>query len=279
MHGVFKNWHPITGMDFHIPWPPGSPSPAPAPVPYRSAFVMNGTGMFGTALLAPTTMTIFGCEMQVGTDAGTMMPHVGPPSTLLPIDIFASASKCHFGSSQYMVEGKPAAVALVGFWNPNLNCGTPAPTPTGVALSITTHFVGMTLGDLMAGLRSMAFDVCLQTALSFAGAGVGRLASGAASRLAPRLLDGPTAGLMVRMFGHPEAAGRAVERYLQTPLRMVASGLDTRAGGFAFDFFLGGPLGADAGSFGLPTITGSKPVEGLTNAIGEHFFGVPADDH
>ncbi|MDA3960418.1 MAG: hypothetical protein PF961_06485 [Planctomycetota bacterium] len=255
MHGVLKSIHPIVGTDLHIPWPPASPAPAPTPVPYRTATTMLGTAI--AAKYDPTTVTCWGATMVAGTDAGLMIPHVGAPSQTLPLDMLGSASKSHFGSSKYRVAGGKAAVALACVVNPNLDCGTPMPTPTGAALAPTTHFVGMTMGDFQAGLVNMAVDVVLQTACNFAGTAAGNMARSAASRLAPNLMASGAGGFLTRMFGTPDLALRGIDRFLSAPLRGFANALDTRAGGYAFDFVFGSPLGVDAGAFGLPTAFGA----------------------
>jgi hypothetical protein len=57
-----------------------------------------------------------------GTDIGPLIPHIGCPSLLTPLDILLSSSASYFGPSSYMVAGAPVAAALIINVNLNLNC-------------------------------------------------------------------------------------------------------------------------------------------------------------
>src|SRR6266540_4294623 len=149
-HGVLKHWHPMIGCDWHVPWPPGSPSPAPSAVPYVSFSTMYGWSI--TASYANDVLSAYwGLTMLKVTDIGPMIPHIGPPSVLMLLEIPLSSSKSYFGSSRYVSKGKPVAAALLWHLNPNLNCGSPVPTPTGCVIAFTTHEVDMTWGDIFSG--------------------------------------------------------------------------------------------------------------------------------
>ena len=191
MHAIMKHWHPMIGRDFHIPWPPGSPSPAPSPAPYLTGQTLMGLAI--KASYASSHMSMgWGMTMQQGTDIGYMIPHVGPPSALLAIEIPLSSSVSYFGTSMVMVENKPACVALAMLVNYNLNCGTPVPTPTGIVIAANTHFAAMTLGDLLGGVAVMAMDVAIGVVL---GKAIGAGSGWAAGRLGPRVAQwlGPRA--------------------------------------------------------------------------------------
>lgn len=206
MFGVLKAWHPMVGVDFHIPWPPGSPVPAPARAPYFAAFIMIGTTL--TSRWTPRHNThALASSMVRGTDIGPLIIHVGVPSITLPLEILLSGSKSHFGPTSITVSdqkggtGNPAA-ALGVFVNLNLNCGFPIPTPFGLVIAPTTHMVGMTLGDLIAGLLFMTWDFLIQAALNKLGAKIGDVMGNVAKRIANKL----GVGVMSR------AASRAAAR-------------------------------------------------------------------
>lgn len=239
---VMHSIHPVVGMDLHIPWLPPAPAPAPSPVPYFTATTMTGFKL--AAAEQPTIRTSFGNILNVGNDAGLGVPHVGTPSYLTPVDIFASASKCHFASSSVMSGGQPTAVALLIVTNPNLNCGTPIPTPTGRPIALTTHFAGMSLGDFFAGLGGLAFDFVVQAALSALGGGISRGASSVATRLAPSVVNGRVATAAATTLTRNQQLAQGTARGLQA----LADGLEHPVGDFIFGHFLGGPLGADNGT-------------------------------
>jgi len=252
-HGVLKHWHPMVGVDFHIPWPPGSPSPAPSAAPYKTGMLMIGTGL---GVLAQITKPVpdhpsdsWGFTMLKGTDIGPLIPHIGVPSVTLPVEMLFSASKSHFGCSQYKTKGTPIAVSLLFVVNPNLNCGTPIPTPTGVVFAITRHRVDMSWGDILAGALNMLADFLIQAALNKLGNVLGgALTKYLTPRLFSRFLPAPLALALSRggdrglaeAWAGVMAAGRA-------------EGWANAAGtvlGTTFGFLVGGPMGADISAFG-----------------------------
>ena len=167
-NAVLRAWHMMLGRDLHIPWPPGSPAPAPAPVPYMTLAPMMGMIPMATSKM---TINVFADSLSAmmvrGTDIGPLIPHVGPPSITLPIEMVTSGSKSHFGVTKWKVKdqtGAPGCVAVgvLGLTNLNLNCGTPAPTPFGLVIAPTTHLAALTLGDLISGLYMMAWDYMAQ---------------------------------------------------------------------------------------------------------------------
>jgi hypothetical protein len=164
-HGVLKNFHPMLGCDWHIPWPPGAPAPLPTKAPYFVFHVMSG--LYITSQYASDALSHYtGQTMLKVTDIGPMIPHLGPPSTLLAIEMPLSSSKSYFGSSRYVSKGKPVAAALLWHLNPNLNCGYPMPTPTGAVIALTTHEVDMTWGDILSGLLNMGIDFLIAWGLN-----------------------------------------------------------------------------------------------------------------
>lgn len=253
MHFVLKHWHPMIGIDYHIPWPPGSPAPLPAPAPYQTGFLLMG--LFPTIFSKPIFSHItdgYAITMEQGTDIGSMIPHFGVPSITLPVEMAFSYSKSYFGSSRYLAENKIMACALLISVNPNLNCGTPLPTPTGFVLAITTHIVNMSLADILTGLFRMAVDAALQWVLSKIGGGISdRLSLAIVRRLRPSTWVNAYCALANRGISHEAARFAATQAVLDMSRRTG------RIAGNSVSFILGGPLGADAGTFGLPTFGGS----------------------
>ena len=195
--GVLKHFHPMIGCDFHILMPPGSPAPGP-PAPHLAMSSLSGLGIGGTQKFGPAEYSHFGWTMMRGTDIGIMIPHAGAPNCLLPIILLSSASKSNFGSSKHLIKNKPVAVALLILVNPNLNCGDPVPAPLDGVIAITAHFVGMTLGDFLAGLFEMALDIGLMWAIGKLGNKLDRISQ----RVYEKFLVGPLGSLLGRMgFG------------------------------------------------------------------------------
>jgi hypothetical protein len=248
-HCVLKHWHPMAGVDFHIPWPPGSPSPAPSPVPYKTGMLLIGPTTLTCKLLETVVSDSWGITVGVGTDIGPLIPHIGPPSVTLPIEMLFSSSKSHFTTSLYQGKNQPIACALLVIVNPNLNCGNPLPTPTGFVIAMTTHVVGMTWGDVFGGLGAMFGDFCVQAVLNK----LGNMAGGALGGFLQKSLFG-------RFFqnwaikallggGHPDLALSWAGVMAASQAERVGNWAGT-ALGVAIGFFSGGPMGADIGTAG-----------------------------
>jgi hypothetical protein len=157
--------HPMVGVDFHD----GIPPPGPVMVPKIPHFtVATLKWLLPTSAPTPKVQGPFGFSlMQQGTDIGNFIPHVAA-NYLLPLVIATSGSKSHFGASTVQSEGKPTAAALLIAVNPNLNCSGPAmpPLPSGFVIAPNTVLVGMTLGDIIGGIFSMAVDCAIQFGLN-----------------------------------------------------------------------------------------------------------------
>jgi hypothetical protein len=217
MFCVLKEWHPMVGVDFHTQVLPPPAPPVPF-VPYYTGLFLFGSGL--TCKYAPTSLTHgFSYTMLRGTDIGPLIPHIGPPSITLPIEMVLSGSKSHFGPSAHVLGDQwggsgPIAAALLMCVNPNLNCGMPMPTPTGAVLALTTHVTGMTLGDIYAGFCMMMWDLVLQTLLNLIGNGLGNWLGKGLGAISRRL----GIGMMSR------AAARAMCR--QQGVRSAAQGMN-----------------------------------------------------
>jgi hypothetical protein len=255
MHFILKHWDPMIGVDYHIPWPPGSPAPLPSPVPYMTMQLLNGIvpTVFSKPIMTHLT-AFYGVTMEKGTDIGTMIPHIGPPSLTLVVEMVFSASKSHWGSARYKAEGKVIGCALLVSVNPNLNCGTPAPTPTGFVVCVTTHATSMSLGDILAGICAMAMDALMQFLLNKLGGAIGdRLTNSIMRRIGPSTWVNAFCSFAGRS-GAGAAATAAVARQAASVGRVV---------GPAVGFFLGGPLGMDVATF-----TGWSPGGAVSGGLG-----------
>lgn len=271
MNCVLKHWHPMAGVDIHIMWPPGSPAPT-NPAPYYTAQLL--VGLFPTVFskLMPRHPTDgFAISLEQGTDIGSLIPHIGPPSITLPMEIAFSYSKSYFGASRYLSEGKVMACALAICVNTNLNCGTPVPTPTGFVLAITRHIVHMNLGDVLSGIFRMTVDAAIQAVLSWAGGKAGDAIGGAIfRRLRPSTWVNAYCAAANRGLSHEASLFAATKAAVE--MGRAASRVSSTLVGFVF----GGPLGADMGTLGAPTVggwgsgllTGNSDAENPADRVG-----------
>ena len=285
-HGVLKAIHPMIGVDRHIPWPPGAPAPLPAPAPYYTMMTMLGTAATSTWTSTLFTDSLFPTMIK-GTDIGPLIPHIGPPSVTLPVEIVFSASKSHFGSSRYKTDKGVAAVTLLTTTNINLNCGTPVPTPSGVVLALATHRVDMSWGDVFAGVLAMGVDFLIQAALNKAGNWLGgKIDKFVQGRIEERLFQ----AFLKDFHGYDEVLARMYAQWgaqdmLPEMLKfMPVAKYGGTAAATAVAFFTGGPMGADIGTLGgygtdkddqAITPAGStanfanKKAEGLGQSLGQ----------
>lgn len=273
-HAVLKNWHPMVGADRHVPWPPGSPAPAPAPVFYVAFSVMWGLSVVAS-YAKDVSSNYHGLTMLKVTDIGPMIPHVGPPSVLMALEIPLSSSKSYFGSSRYVSQGKPIAVALLLALNPNLNCGTPLPTPTGCAIGLTTHWVDMSWGDILSGLLQMCCDIAIMWALSKLGK-VGTPAFNFLQRkLYQRFLPGALAAFGAGGDEGLRLAWAGVQAASQAEGKTKLLNWAIVGGVTVVGLLIGSPMGVDAATAGLyGKYSGDHPGVGASK--GDHRGG-PGD--
>jgi hypothetical protein len=188
--------------------------------------------------------------MLKGTDIGPLIPHVGPPSNLIPLEMVFSSSKSHFSTSRYSVAGEKVAVSLVSVINPNLNCGTPVPTPTGLVLSLSVHRVDMTWGDIFAGAFALLADGLTQWALNALG---GKPGSWLFKRLQQKFAAAFLQKAGARVFAESgEAFIKALDEAMKAAnlAGQVKGSWAATAIGTVIAFLAGGPMGADVGAFG-----------------------------
>ncbi|WP_394833906.1 hypothetical protein LVJ94_46120 [Pendulispora rubella] len=267
---VLRRWHFMIGCDWHIAYPP----PAATPVGRMPYFVVNimtnvlhieFTVLYAKTVEADTLQN----NMCRTTDIGMLTPHIGPPSVLLPIELFLSASKSHFGPMSVQCTDQHGgdqclASALLCVVNPNLNCGTPIPTPLGFVIAFNTTQCELSLADILTGLFSMAMDFVLQWLMGKLP--VGKAFDWLGKKVAPRL------GIKLLNRAAARAAGREAWKAAgkQGPLKPFADAAMKNAkdrlsrfllrfeniGSNIAGFFIGSPLGTD---FGAPGIGGTTP--------------------
>ncbi len=206
MFAVMKHLDIMLGLDFHTTWPPWEPEPWPYPTPYFVIMPMCGTML--TAQMAPTAETLGMWTMLRGTDIGPLIPHVGCPSLLTPLDILFSSSASYFGPSSYMAAGMPVAAALIINVNLNLNCNWCAPLPTGLVLCFTTHYTGMSPFDVLFGFVSMGVAIVLDVACG--------AAAGAGAKAVQKRVIAPVAKRVTTKLAARKAAQAAAKSATKT---------------------------------------------------------------
>jgi hypothetical protein len=248
-------------------------------------------GLGATASYAPSHWSQgAGMTMTVTTDIGPGIPHFGVPSLTLPLVILFSASKSYFGPAAHQAEGKPIAVALVINLNPNLNCSEPVPLPFGSVIALNTHYVGMTFADFLGGLCEGISDFLIQAVLQFIGdrAG-GRLTNWLNNRFFQRIFQNNILTELFRTRGDYglAAANAGLRAAMALEQRLLGHNVAGSAFATVLGFFVGGPMGVDAGTLGGPTAVGAVQEHGLGlgenspstgRRIGEALGG-PIDDY
>lgn len=277
MNAVLRSWHTMLGRDMHIPWPPGAPAPAPAPVPYVTLAMMSGMIPMLTSKMTPSSFADGASPIMVrGTDIGPFIPHAGPPSTTLPIEMMTSGSKSHFGVTKWKVKDQNGgsgcvAVGVLGLTNVNLNCGTPAPLPVGLVIAPTTHLAALTLGDLLSGLCMMAWDYVLQRLMYVVGNAIAEWVFPrvlyVAERLGVGVLGRTAARQMARALGRRSNIGPVAKMLQAERIAALAKAAERITVG----------LGLAAGSpLGISTSTLS-PITGDTTESAYDRFGDAVD--
>jgi hypothetical protein len=229
MFNVIKHYHVMIGLPF-MEWHQAVFPPVMAPVPkvMHACGAMLCIGPWGVLTGKPNPKEISesgGIMLSQGTDIGPLIPHYNcfpfaPPNALLPIIILCSGSKSHFGAHGHILPKGPVAFACAVKVNFNLNCAGPAfpPLPSGLVLTFNTHVTGVTLGDLVAGVLHLGFDLLVQWGLNrlFSRAGptaLGeRIAQGALTPLFKLTGYGSVAVLVEQGLG--KWIGMATEEFL-----------------------------------------------------------------
>lgn len=187
-------------------------------------------------------------------DMGPLIPHYNllppaPPNLLLPVFLLASGSKAYMGASTVQFNKGSAAFAIAVKVNFNLNCAgaTLPPLPSGLVIAMPqTVEVGVTMGDMIAGLANMVFDAALQFILNrlFSSKFMGSVFSRISGRVLPAVLQNfmkwPTSTLGMKLatvfgekvgFWAAQAGGQVVKN----------------AVGVAVGILVGSPIGYSPG--------------------------------
>lgn len=164
--------HSMDGLDFH--------DSLPGPLLFWGPHLVGVRFLFGASKKNMTVLTPYGPILSRGFDIGWFIPHLPLP---LPNNIqlfwlwsIFSGSVGYFGVSS--VEAPEGAIAAASdfYTNVQLDCGGPVgspPTPTGLVFAPNTVIAGMTLGDVIAGLLTMAVTAYVQWKLSILIDGLG----------------------------------------------------------------------------------------------------------
>lgn len=150
------------GVGLHTAFPPTPP----APLPHRSSSSLEGLRI--GAKYSVTELGMGGISLVArGSDSGMGVPHIPNTNTLLPAIIAFGSSKVMFGSSKVQINAQGGAKHTGCCILPyvpmsfNLACNDPVKFPGDMVIAPNTVFVGMTLGDIVAGFVDMAVDIGL----------------------------------------------------------------------------------------------------------------------
>lgn len=267
MYTALREYHLMVGLDVHFPVIP------PGLWPYLVANNMNNTlKIHLTTLYTPSVWADSLQQMMCkGSDIGMLIPHLGPMSAVIVIEVLLSGSKCYFGPSNVLVRDQhggvqnPAA-AVLGKVNVNLNCGFPVPLMSNVVLAPNTATLRMTAGDIAGGLYVMLVDQIFQTTINLFAyfvigplcnwfgrkvlywMGVRGLGRGAA-RLAART-SWKAAGKAGPLGSHVNSLWRVDPTPFANVLQVVIEN--------PINFFISSPVGtaSDSPAIGLPSVYG-----------------------
>ncbi|NVB37691.1 hypothetical protein G6O69_07590 [Pseudenhygromyxa sp. WMMC2535] len=168
---AIANYHPMIGVDLHN----GYPLLVPVPLVPLAPHLVFAMVRFGPWWMASSQENLDikmppGNAMAKVFDIGMFVPHITFPAmnhvVHMLINTLGSSSQGHFGVSSVQTPKGPLAVALALIVNPQLECGDPCPLPTGFVIAPNTVIAGMTLGDFLAGVFSMAITSAVQFACS-----------------------------------------------------------------------------------------------------------------
>lgn len=172
---ILINIHPMVGVDWHDTLPPPVPPPSPIPSPHFVFQVLNG---LNTSVMKSSDVLSHGFQViKRGSDIGMGIGHVAA-NYLFPIHVLTSGSKSEFGAYTVLVNNNPVAIACLVYVNLNLNCQGPTtppvvPLPTGIVIAPSCNMAGFKMGDFLAGLFAMVFDMALQGLLNYFGGKLG----------------------------------------------------------------------------------------------------------
>jgi hypothetical protein len=169
---ILKDFHPMIGIDLHNVGPPPALTVGIVPLPhiaYCPAICQGIWGLFGCGQKKIDVEHSDGTIVLGGSDAGSFIPHICVPHTLLPVIILTSASKSYFFAPRDEAGNKGVAVAVKGTYNFNLNCSgfIMPPMPTGIVnATMATRTAHVTDAEIGAALMCMLRDAFVQFVLN-----------------------------------------------------------------------------------------------------------------
>jgi len=196
---VFVNviWDPTMGMLSHTWWdptmtaapPPGVPKPnTPNPSIEMIATQMWTAGYaLGLNKFTAKTLHLNVPICIADHDQGILIPDltIPPPNLWYVIQWPFSGRKMTFQASTVQMDGQPTSCSqLVPIPLPMMTCGDPITAPTAFPLINFTHTltVGMTLGDFLMGLASIAISIAIDAFFEWGVPGIGKLIGGKAGK-------------------------------------------------------------------------------------------------
>ena len=163
--------NPFIQIDLHtgIYWGPAMPIPVPGLYMFHVGVGSLATPLVGLGeskanggkVLADSSMVVSRCH----EPKHCILPHVNvlpfpfwsACNLLFPILTLVSSNKLEFASGSVVNSDGPLAVSrLIGM---SLSCGEPISLPTGIPYNNGTVLIGFTLGDLVAGVLCIGFDI------------------------------------------------------------------------------------------------------------------------
>lgn len=176
---VITRFHRMVGCDLHTA-DPTFPVPPYLPGTPHIVYAVTRLALWSDAEEKESKRvdTAAGPPMSKVFDIGVRIPHLGVNHPIPLLFLFlTSSSQGHFGVHSVQTDRGPIAVALELFVNPQLQCNDflptpklfplPFPLPTGVVIAPNTVVAGLTLGDFLAGLLSMALTSVATLAMGF----------------------------------------------------------------------------------------------------------------
>lgn len=249
MHVAHLTVHSYIGYGTHMALYP--PLVVPAIAPHVSMDTLLGLTL--GAKWSKTVIGPFGFQfIGQGNDSGMVVPHIAipPPSVLVPVVIGFGSSKPMFAASTVKIDVDGAGLAMsagmipYNFVSINQACNDPCNYPSDMVICPNSVLVGLTLGDFLGGLISIAVDCAISAIASkIGGAAASRIMSKIGGRIAAVFLRQFT-GTMTEAFGR-EAAERmtreAAENIMERPLAHALQGTIGKITGNLFG------AGVDAG--------------------------------
>ena len=295
MHSAHLIAHGYIGIGSHKALFP--PSVVPAMAPHIAVDTLLGLTL--KAKYSKTVFGPFGIQfIGKGNNSGYVVPHfsIPPPNVLLVAIIPFGGSKPMFSASTVNIDvdgtATPMACACFPVVPLSLNqaCNDPCNYPSDIVISPNNVMVGMTLGDILAGLIGTAVDCVISGVASYIGGKVGgRLVRAIAGPIASRMAR-EAIGEVTEMFGREigESMGRdMVENMLERPLVQVAQTLVSKTTSNIIGNAVGGPAGEEADARGQaagdalsdsPSDTASTPSDSSSEPPGSEGDSITGAD-